>query len=134
MAEPKTRKTRASVRAFLAAIEDDTRRADAKRVLALMQDATGEKPAMWGSSIVGFGSYASATGDWPIVGFSPRKANLVVYIMPGFAKYDALLAKLGRHETGKSCLYLGKLVHVNESVLRDLVVRSVAAMRAKYGA
>ncbi len=118
MAKPKTRKTRASVSAFLAAIEGDARRADAKRVLALMQRATREKPAMWGS---------------PIVGFGPRKANLVVYIMPGFAKYDALLAKLGKHRIGKSCLYLGELAHVNESVLRDLVVRSVAAMRAKYG-
>lgn len=131
-AEPKTKKTTASVTAFIDAVENETRRADAKAVLKLMKDATGEKPAMWGPSIIGFGAYKGPTGDWPIVGFSPRKANLVLYIMPGFAQYDALLAKLGKHKTGKSCLYLNKLSDTDPAVLRQIVERSVAHMRKLY--
>jgi Domain of unknown function (DU1801) len=133
MAEPKTKKTTASVTAFIDAVENDARRADAKAVLKLMKDVTGEKPALWGPSIIGFGSYKAASGDWPIVGFSPRKANLVLYIMPGFAQYDALMKKLGKHKTGKSCLYLNKLADVDQGVLRELVERSVAHMRATHG-
>jgi hypothetical protein len=130
---PKTTRTNASVTAFLDSVEDETRRADAKAVLKLMKEATGEKPAMWGASIVGFGSYKSNTGDWPIVGFSPRKANLVLYIMPGFAQYDALLAKLGKHKTGTSCLYIGKMADIDQDALRELIARSVARMKEKYG-
>lgn len=133
MAELKTKKTTVSVSAFIDAVENDVRRADAKAVLKLMKDVTGEKPALWGPSIIGFGSYKSPSGDWPIVGFSPRKANLVLYIMPGFAQYDALMKKLGKHKTGKSCLYLNKLADVDQGVLRELVERSVAHMRAQYG-
>jgi len=133
MAEPKTKKTAASVTAFIDAVDNEVRRADAKAVLRLMKDVTGEKAAMWGPSIVGFGAYRSASGDWPIVGFSPRKSNLVLYIMPGFAQYEALLKKLGKHKTGKSCLYLNKLADVDMAVLRELVERSVAHMRAKHG-
>lgn len=133
MAEPMTKKTAASVTAFIDAVENDVRRADARAVLKLMKDVTGEKAALWGPSIIGFGSYKSATGDWPIVGFSPRKANLVLYVMPGFAQYDALLKKLGKHKTGKSCLYLNKLADVDQAVLRDLVERSVAHMRSRHG-
>ena len=129
--EPKTKKTTASVSAFIDAVENETRRKDAKAVLKMMKEVTGEKPALWGPSIIGFGSYKAASGDWPIVGFSPRKANLVLYIMPGFAQYDALLGKLGKHKTGKSCLYLNKLTDVDEGVLRELVERSVAHMRKK---
>jgi hypothetical protein len=131
-AEPKTKKTIASVSAFIDAVENETRRVDAKAVLKLMKEVTGEKPAMWGPSIIGFGAYKGPTGDWPIVGFSPRKANLVLYIMPGFAQYDALLAKLGKHKTGKSCLYLNKLSDADPAVLRQLVERSVAHMRKLY--
>ncbi len=134
MAQPKTRKTRASVSAFLASVPDAARRADARRLLALMRAETGERPALWGSAIVGFGSYPSASGDWPLVAFSPRRANLVVYVMPGFARYGALLRALGKHTTGKSCLYLRKLADVDEAVLRRLVSRSYADMHAKYGA
>lgn len=130
--EPKTKKTTASVSAFIDAVENETRRKDAKAVLKMMKEVTGEKPALWGPSIIGFGSYKAASGDWPIVGFSPRKANLVLYIMPGFAQYDALLGKLGKHKTGKSCLYLNKLTDVDEGVLRELVERSVAHMRKKH--
>lgn len=131
-AEPKTKKTTASVSAFIDAVENETRRKDAKAVLKMMKEVTGEKPALWGPSIIGFGSYKAASGDWPIVGFSPRKANLVLYIMPGFAQYDALLGKLGKHKTGKSCLYLNRLSDVDEGVLRELVERSVAHMRKKH--
>lgn len=133
MAELKTKKTTASVTAFIDAVENDVRRADAKTIMKLMREITGEKPAMWGPSIVGFGAYEGSTGPWPIVGFSPRKANLVLYIMPGFAQYDALLGKLGKHKTGASCLYVNKLADVDMDVLRKLVAQSVAAMRKKYG-
>jgi hypothetical protein len=133
VAELKTKKTTVSVTAFIDAVEHEGRRADAKAVLKLMKDVTGEKPALWGASIIGFGAYKSPSGDWPIVGFSPRKANLVLYIMPGFAQYDALMKRLGKYKTGKSCLYLNKLADVDQGVLRELVERSVAHMRAKHG-
>lgn len=132
MAEPKTRPTGASVKAFLDAVESDVRRADARAVDKLMREATGEKPVMWGASIVGYGSYASRSGAWPLVGFSPRKANLVVYIMPGFDGAGALLARLGRHKTGRACLYLTRLADIDMAVLRELVVRSAAAMRKAH--
>jgi hypothetical protein len=131
MADVKTQKTTASVTSFIDAVDDETRRADARAVLELMTDVTGEQPALCGSSIVGFGAYKSASGDWPIVGFSPRKANLVLYIMPGFAEHEALLKKLGKHKTGKSCLY--KLADVDVAALRALVERSVAHMRETHG-
>ena len=97
-----------------------------------MKAVTGEKAFMWGTAIVGFSAYQSNTGQWPIVAFSPRKAHLVVYIVAGFSQYGALLAKLGRHRTGGSCLYLKRLADVDTNVLADLVGRSVAAMRAKH--
>jgi len=131
--EAKTKKTKASVSIFIAAIPDEQRRADCERVAALMQAATGEAPAMWGENIVGFGMYryhyASGTsGDWPIVGFSPRKNDLTLYLMAGFEGRDALMAKLGRHKTGKSCLYLKKLADVDISVLTELIDGAVQAM------
>ena len=133
MAEPKTKKTTASVTAFIDAVDNDVRRADAKAVLKLMKEITGEKPVMWGPSIIGFGSYPSPMGDWPIVGFSPRKANMVLYVLPEFPQRDALLARLGKHKTGKSCLYVNKLADVDAGVLRALVTRSVAAMKTRRG-
>ncbi len=132
MAEPKTKKTTASVTAFIDAVENETRRADAKAVLKLMKEVTGEKPAMWGPSIIGFGGYPTPSGEWPIVGFSPRKANLVLYLMSDSPQYATLLARLGKHKTSKACLYLNRLADVDMDVLRDLVTRSVAAMREKY--
>ena len=136
MAEPKTKATKASVAAFLAAIPDEQRRKDCKAVAKLMQEATGEKPVLWGASIVGFGAYryeyaSGGTGDWPVVGFSPRKNDLVLYLMAGFERHADLMAKLGRHKTGKSCLYLGQLADANPAVLKELVGRSVAAMEKK---
>jgi hypothetical protein len=132
-AEPKTRPTDASVPNFIAAVENPSRRADAEAICALMTEATGEPPVLWGPSIVGFGSYRGPTGDWPLVGFSPRKANLVLYIMPGFAEREDLLARLGKHKTGSSCLYLNRLVDADPTVLRELIDRSVASVRMKYG-
>jgi len=131
-AEPKTKATKASVSAFLDAVDNEQRRKDAKAVLKIMKEITGEKAVMWGPSIIGFGTYQSRSGPWPITGFSPRKANLVLYVMAGFDGYGALMKKLGKHKTGKSCLYLNKLSDVDEAVLREVVGRSVAWMREKY--
>ena len=136
MAELKTKATKQSVAAFLKKVPDAQRRADAQAVVALMKDATKAEPVMWGSSIIGFGTYryryaSGREGDWPIVGVSPRKQNLVLYIMPGFAEYQDLLAKLGPHKTGMSCLYLRRLSDVDPAVLKKIVTKSVAKMKAK---
>lgn len=135
MSEPKTQPTRASVAEFLAQ-QPDARRADCEAICSIMQRATGEEPEMWGTAIVGFGRYASARSDgkayeWPITGFSPRKNDLTLYIMPGFDGYDGLMANLGKHKTGKSCLYVKKLADVDVSALESLVVESVKAMAPK---
>jgi Domain of unknown function (DU1801) len=137
MAENKTKATKQSVSAFLDSVADETRRKDGKALAKLMAEITGEKPTMWGPSIVGFGAchykYESGReGDMPIVAFSPRKANLVLYLMLGFGDYGALLAKLGKHKAGKGCLYINKLADVKLDVLRELVAASAAATREKY--
>ena len=131
MAEPKTKKTKASVSAFIAAVEDETRRSDAKTVDKLMREITGEKPALWGSSIIGYGEYEGPTGKWPRLGFSPRKANLVLYLLDGYES-EPLMKKLGKHKTGRSCLYINKLADVDAGVLRDLVVKGWKTMAKKY--
>src|SRR5688500_1049841 len=123
-AAPKTTRTKASVAAFITAVENDTRRKDAKTVDKMFREITGEKPAMWGPSIIGYGSYETPSGSWPRGGFSPRKASLVLYVIGDYAGRDALLKKLGKHKTGKSCLYINKLADVDQSVLRDLIARS----------
>jgi len=132
-AEPKTRPTDASVDAFLAAVENPKRRADAEVVNALLTEVSGEQPVMWGPSIVGYGSYRGATGDWPVVGFSPRKAQLVLYVL-GFPGQDELLARLGKHKTGNACLYINRLDDVDMGVLREMAERSVTWTREKYSA
>jgi hypothetical protein len=132
MPEPKTQKTRASVSAFIAAVGNETRRNDAKAVDKMLREITGEKPAMWGPSIIGYGEYDLPSGKWPRACFSPRKANLVVYLVPE-SKDAALLKKLGKHKTGLSCLYISKLSDVDESVLRALIRRSWKYMERKYG-
>jgi hypothetical protein len=131
MAEPKTRRTKASVAAFIAAVEDETRRKDAKAVDKMIREVTGEKPSMWGPSIVGYGEFQTPTGSWPRAGFSPRKANLVVYLAPE-SKDPKLLKRLGKHKTGLTCLYINKLADVDGAVLRDLIKRSWRHMNAKY--
>lgn len=134
MGEPKTRAGDASVAAFLAQ-QPDERRADCEAVSAMMQAATGEPATMWGGSIVGFGRYAyvssGKTNEWPLVGFSPRKNELVLYLTAGFDDAGALLDKLGRHRTGKACLYVKRMADVDAQVLRRLIDASVEAMEAK---
>lgn len=138
MSDLKTQPTSADVDAFLQSVEDPKKRADSYAVLDLMRAVTGEEPVMWGSSIVGFGSYhykyaSGREGDWFLTGFSPRKQSLTLYIMAGFDRYDELMASLGKYKTGKSCLYIKKLADVDQEVLRDLVKLSadhVAATNA----
>lgn len=145
MSEPKTKRNKASVSAFLNSIEDARRRKDAKTINRMMKEATGEKPEMWGESIVGFGTstvtYADGrTGDWMLTGYSPRKQSLSLYIMGGLsrsslsksslAKNASLLKKLGKHKASKGCLYLNRLEDVDLEVLRKLIEASVAAKRA----
>ncbi len=132
MAEPKTQRTKASVAAFIAAVEDETRRKDAKAVDKLMRDITGEKPAMWGPTIIGYGEWKTPSGLWPRIGFSPRKANLVLYVIGDFKECTPLLKKLGKHKIGKSCLYINKLTDVDDGVLRDLAQASWDQMNKKY--
>lgn len=137
MAENKTKATQLSVAAFIDAITDPARRADAKALVKLMQNAAGEKPKMWGPSIIGFGSYhykydSGREGDMPLICFSPRKAATVLYNMTGSSDSKALLPKLGKHTTGGGCLYIKKLADVDLKVLEVMASRSVAAMREKH--
>jgi len=139
MAELKTRPTAASVKEFLDGIADERRRRECRAVAKLMREVTGEKPRMWGPSIVGYGSYtyryeSGRSGEWFLTGFSPRKTSLTLYIMAGFARHAALMKRLGRHTTGKSCLYLRRLEDVDLEVLRELVRESVAFVRSRHGA
>lgn len=129
--QPKTRPTTASVADFINAVPDPTRQADAREVGLMLQTATGEPPVIWGSNIVGFGAYQSPTGAWPVIAFSPRKAELVVYVMPGFSRYGELLSRLGKVRTGASCLYIKRLSDVDTAVLHELVQAAVAAMEPK---
>lgn len=137
MPELKTRKTTSSVKSFLDRVENEQQKKDCREISRMMQSITGKKPAMWGSSIVGFGSYhyvydSGREGDWPLCGFSPRKQSLSLYIMSGFSQYESLLMRLGKHKTGKSCLYIKKLDDIDREVLGELISRSVEAMRGKY--
>jgi len=137
VAELKTRPTTRSVAAFIAAMPDSERRRDCRAVLRIMKEATRAQPKMWGTSIVGFGSfrYRGASRrevDWFLTGFSPRKQSLTLYIMSGFAGAGALLRRLGRHTTGVSCLYLKRLDDVDLAVLKRLIresVRHLAVLR-----
>ena len=131
MAELKTTQTGASVEKFLASIVDDTRRADAVAVCALMQQVSQQVPRMWGSAIIGFGSrrlvYESGRElDWMMIGFSPRKQNTVLYVLNGFPGQDELLAELGKHKTGKGCLYIKSLADVDRKVLKEIAKQSAA--------
>lgn len=135
MAENKTKPTKMSAAEFLDSLPNQDQRADANALAKLMQKVSGEKPTMWGPSIVGFGSYhyryeSGREGDMPVIAFSPRKAANVLYGLIGFPSADALLAKLGKHTTGKGCLYIKKLSDVDPKVLESLVVQSLAAKRS----
>ena len=133
--ELKTKLNESSAEGFLNSVEDEEKRAGCFRVLELMKKVTGEEPKMWGPSIVGFGSthlkYESGRElDWMLIGFSPRKADITLYIMSGFARYDELMARLGKYKTGKSCLYIKRLSDVDMNVLEELVEASIAHVKS----
>ncbi len=137
MGEPKTIVNDLNVKDFIRSVEDEGKREDSLKIIDIMQEITGCEPKMWGKSIIGFGTYSyvyasGRKGDWPISAFSPRKSNLTLYIMEGFSRKDELLADLGPHKLGKSCLYIRRLSLVNESVLKELVSESVKWMRSNY--
>lgn len=130
MAEPKTKPTKASVKEFLNQIPDKERREDCLAVAKIMEEITGDKPKMWGPSIVGFGTwhykYASGReGDWPVAAFSPRKKDLTLYLTVGFEKHTELMQKLGKHSTGKSCLYIKRLSDIHMPTLKKLIKVSI---------
>lgn len=137
MAEPKTKPTRRSVKAFIDAVPDPERRKDCRTVMKLMKKVTGVSSKMWGPSLVGFGSfhykYASGReGDWPLSAFSPRKQDLTLYIMAGANRFPDLMKKLGKYKTGVSCLYLKRLGDVDLKVLEKLVKESVRETKRAY--
>ncbi len=139
MAEPKTRATNARVSDFLAGIRDAKKRADCKVIGAMMHRATGKRAKMWGSSIVGYGSYhyeyaGGRQGESMECGYSPRAQSISVYIMPGFNPFGGLMKRLGKHKAGKSCLYIRRLGDVDAEVLEELIVESVKEMRRRYPA
>jgi hypothetical protein len=137
MAENKTKPTEASVETYLAAIEDEIRRTDCKALSELMTRATGQPPKLWGSSIVGFGSYryrydSGREGESCLIGFASRKGDISVYLMADFCERDALLAKLGKHKMGKGCLYLRRLADVDAEVLEQLVAGAIAETQRRH--
>lgn len=139
MSELKTKATSQSVTAFLNIIEPEEKRVDGLALLKMFQKVTGEKAVMWGSSIVGFGMYhykserSTQEGDWPLVGFSPRKQNLTLYIMHGNEQSQTLLKKLGKHKASGGCLYIKKLADVDHIVLASLIKKSFQYMKNTKG-
>lgn len=137
MNKQKTQPTNTSVEQFIAAIDDPQKREDCMTLLQLFHEITGEPAKLWGSSIVGFGSYhykygSGHEGGAAITGFSPRKQNLTIYVMDGFEKYKPLLEKLGKHKTSVSCLYIKRLADIDLAVLRKIVEQSVAEIKKLY--
>jgi hypothetical protein len=137
-AKNKTTANKLSVSTFLNGIEDNQKRKDAKAIAKLMKEVTGENPVMWGKSIVGYGQYhyiydSGREGDFLIIGFSPRKASLTIYIMPGYQNYGDLMKTLGPHKLGKSCLYIRKLENIHLPTLKKLIKRGYTDMKKKYG-
>ena len=134
----KTQKNDVDVLTFLESVNDEIKRKDAMTLLAMMKKITRQEPKMWGSSIVGFGSFhykserSKQEGDWFMTGFSPRKQNLTVYIIPGFAKYETLMKKLGKYKTSVSCLYINKLADLYSKVLIELITVAYKDMKEKY--
>ena len=135
MAEMKTKPTGESVERFLNKISDEERRADCFQVAKIMEEVTGEKPKMWGPSIIGFGSYhykydSGREGDWMVTGFSPRKKDLTLYLMMGFEKHRDLMEKLGKHSSARSCLYIKRLSDIHVPTLKKLIKASVKDLKA----
>lgn len=138
MSELKTRATKQSAAAFIDGIEDESRRQDCERIAGIMREVTGEEPRMWGSSMVGFGSYhyryaSGREGDWFLTGFAPRKRDLTVYIMSGFESRKDLMKRLGKYKTGKSCLYIKRLDDIDTDALRELIADSIAELSKTWG-
>jgi hypothetical protein len=138
MSTIKTTVNDASVEDFINTVPDETKKKDSFTLLKMFTKITGEKPKMWGSSIIGFGQYhykserSKQEGDWPLAGFSPRKQNLTLYITIGFDKYSDILAKLGKHKTSVSCLYINKLTDVDQEVLEKLVKKAYLDNKEQY--
>ncbi len=138
MSTPKTTVNDDDVEDFIRKVPDETKRRDSLELLELFSKVTGEKPKMWGSSIIGFGQYhykserSRQEGEWLMTGFSPRKQNITLYIMPGFDDYQDLLAKLGKHKTSVGCLYISKLADVDLVVLTNIVKTSYVDMKKKH--
>lgn len=137
MAENKTKETKASVNKFINSIKDERIKADCKQIISVMKNITKEDPKMWGSGIVGFGSYhykyeSGREGDMCLTGFSPRKQNLTIYIISGFSRYPEMMTKLGKHKTGKSCLYIKTLDDIDMKVLKKMIAESVKYMKKRY--
>src|SRR5450755_4438297 len=137
MTANKTAPNEMSVAAFIDGLTDEIRHADARVLIKLMKDATGEEPRMWGPAIIGFGSYhyryeSGREGDMMLVGFSPRKAATVLYGLRGASDSESLLAHLGKVKTGKGCLYIKKLADVDQKVLKDLIVKAFVATRERH--
>lgn len=129
MSELKTKPTSHDAAAFIAQLDDTSKRADAEALLTIMSDITQQPPVMWGDSLIGFGQYdyqyeSGRKGTWFRVGFAPRKQNLTLYIMNGFSHYQHLLAQLGKHKTGKSCLYINKLADIDVDILKQMIALS----------
>lgn len=136
-ANNKTQPSAKDVRAYLDSVSHDGRREDAYQLLDMMTGISGEPATLWGTSMIGFGRYhyvydSGREGDSFLTGFAPRKANMVVYIMPGLEPYGDLLKRLGPHKTGRSCLYLGRLNRIEAAVLEDIVAQSVVLMKERY--
>lgn len=133
----KTQPTAASVETFLSTVEPPQKQTDARTLLIMMQDLTGKAPVMWGSSIIGFGTYqykydSGREGSHIVTGFSPRKTALTVYIMCGFDSHQGLMDRLGTYKTGRSCLYIKKLSDIDQDILRQLIMASITWMKANY--
>jgi hypothetical protein len=137
MAELKTQKNNASVKDFINAVENEEKRKDSKELIKIFKEITKKKPVMWGTSIIGFNQYhyksqrSKQEGDWPMTGFSPRKQNISVYIMPGFKNKENLLKKLGKHKTSVSCLYIKRLSDININILKKIIETGYKEMKDK---
>lgn len=135
MAKLKTHKNNSSVLDFIHSVDDDTKKQDSLALLKIFEECTGEKPAMWGTSIIGYGSYhykserSAQEGDWPLTGFSPRKQSLTIYITPGFDAYKSELEKLGKYKTSVGCLYIKRLSDIDINVLKYIIKDSAQRMK-----
>ena len=137
MAENKTKATEVDVSDFIGAVEPEKKKSDAERLNKIFQEVTGFEPKMWGPSIIGYGRYhykydSGREGDFLATGFSPRKANLTLYIMPGYADFGPILDRLGKHKKGKSCLYINKLDDIDEDVLKELIAAGLKDLDGKW--